>query len=499
MASATKMGPKAPVASYELDLSMLPEKRDYRRIDAFVSEFLKVPKGTGVGEPFKLRRWQRDVVKSLYPPTGKRPRQGLLSLPRGNGKSALAAALALYGLFADEIEGAEVLVVASDERRARIVFSAARRMIQLNPKLMEQCQIFTDRIYVPRTDSTLSPMPAEPAALQGWNPSLVVVDELHVVTEPVWDAMALAAGKRQESLTLAISTPADKLDSVMWRLVDYGRKHPEDRSFVLIEYSAPDGCALDDRKAWKQANPALGDFLHMDAVEATLKTSREASFRRSRLGQWTGTADSWLSWGMWDKCLHHDGLELPEDGTEVVLAFDGSASGDSTALVGCTIPSRDEKPHVFVVATWIAPADDPRWRVPRAEVAGMIDAALDRWNVRELAADPWGWRTELEEWHSRHGGVVVEWNTAHAGRMAPATDRAYALISTGALTHDGDPDMAEHMGNAVAKRTAMGDLIAKDKRNSTRKIDSAVAAIVAIDRAAWHKANPPKRRRAVAF
>ena len=201
---------------------------------------------------------------------------------------------------------------------------------------------------------------------------------------------------------------------------------------------------------------------------------------------------------MWEECRHPDGLELPPDGSTVVLAFDGSASGDSTALLGCTLPEGDELPHVFVVGMWEAPEGEQRWRVPRNEVAAMVDAAVERWEVRELAADPWGWRTELEEWRARHGGIVVEWNTAHAGRMAPATDRAYAAISEHRVTHDGHPELAAHMSNAVAKRTPMGDLIHKDKKGSQRKIDGAVAAIVAHDRAAWHKANPPKRRRAAA-
>src|SRR5690625_5493128 len=76
----------------------------------------------------------------------------------------------------------------------------------------------------------MMPLPAEPAALQGWDPTLVIVDELHVVTDRVWEAMSLASGKRLESLTLAISTPSDRLDSVMWRLVEYGRQHPDDKS-----------------------------------------------------------------------------------------------------------------------------------------------------------------------------------------------------------------------------------------------------------------------------
>lgn len=490
--STLRAGPKAAVDPRKLNLDGLPAKRDYRRIGAFAQQFLRVPKGTGALEPMKLRKWQLDIAREMYPATGRRPRQGLVSMPRGNGKSTLAAVFALYGLFADEVEGAQVLIVASDERQARIVFNAAKRMIELAPALKSQVQVFQDRIYVPHTASELRPLPAEPNALQGYDPTLMIVDELHVVTERVWEAVSLAAGKRLESLTLAISTPADNVDSVMWRLVEYGRKNPKDKLFRLVEYMAPVGCAIDDKSAWKIANPALGDFLHIDALEATLRTTREAPFRRYRLGQWVGQAQSWLPWGTWDKLADRERGE-PEEGATVCLAFDGSASGDSTALIGCTLDG-----YVFTVAIWQAPEDNPRWRVPRGEVADMIEQAHKKWDVRELAADPWGWRSELEEWAEKHE-TVVEWNTAHRGRMAPATDRVYSAIMTGELSHDGDGTLSEHMSNAVAKSTAMGDLISKDKRNSNRKIDSAVAAIVAYDRAAWHLANPPKRRRVAAF
>lgn len=492
MVAGMKMGPKTDTSDEPLDLSMLPAKRDYRRIAKFSELFLSVPKGTGAGGPFKLRGWQKnEIVKVMYPPTGRRPRQGLVSMPRGNGKTGLAAVLGLYGLLADEIEGAQVLVVASDERQARLVFNAARRMVETSEVLSEHVQIFRDRLYVPATDSVLMPLPAEPAALQGHDPTLVIVDELHVVTEPVFDAMALASGKREESLILAISTPADNTESVMWRLVEYGRNNPDDKSFRLVEYAAPDGCAIDDRKAWATGNPALGDFLHEDAVAATLKTTREAPFRRYRLGQWVGRANSWLPWGEFEKRADSE-RGTPGEKEQVVLAFDGSASGDSTALVGCTLDG-----HVFTVAHWEAPEDNQRWRVPRNEVSQMVDSAFEQWDVLELAADPWGWRSELEEWEAGHKNVV-QWNTAHAARMAPATDRFYAAVMSEELTFDGDPFMVEHIANCVPKSTALGDLVSKDKKNSIRKIDLAVAAIVAFDRAAWHLANPPKRRRVVA-
>src|SRR5690625_6565380 len=86
-------------------------------------------------------------------------------------------------------------------------------MIELNSELSQRVQVFQDRIYVPNTASELRPLPAEPNALQGYDPTLMIVDELHVVTDRVWESVSLAAGKRPESLTLAISTPADNTES----------------------------------------------------------------------------------------------------------------------------------------------------------------------------------------------------------------------------------------------------------------------------------------------
>jgi len=484
-----KGGPKRAVTAPPLDFSALPGP-GWRRVDAFAAEYLRVPKGTGAREPFRLRDWQLDLVAALYP-EGPRPRQGLLSMPRGNGKTGLAAVLGAYGLFADEVEGAQVCIVASDERQAGHVFRAVRRMVELEPRLAEQVQVYQDRLYVPHTDSELRTLPAEPGALQGWDPTLMVVDELHVVTEAVWEAVTSAAGKRDRSLTLAISTPADTPESIMWRLVEHARAGNDD-GFVYREFAAPDGCAVDDEDAWKVANPALGDFLHVDALRATVKTTREPAFRRFRLGQWVGQADSWLPWGTWDTCA--DRARIAGPGERIVAAFDGSASGDSTALVGCTIDG-----FVFVVDVW-ANDGDPRWRVPRHEVDATVDAMFDQYDVIELAADPWGWRTEIETWAKRHGERrVLEWNTAAAQRMAPATDRMFAAVTAGTLTHDGDERLSAHVAHCVAKSTALGDLVSKDKRNSPRKIDAAVAAIVAFDRAAWHANRRTTGRKVVTF
>ena len=191
-----------------------------------------------------------------------------------------------------------MLCVASEQRQAEIVFRAARRMVELDDRLAERVQIFRDRLYYPETDSLLIPLPTEYAALQGYDPSLAIVDELHVVDERVWEAMSLASGKRDRSLVLAISTPAGDTDSVMYRLVERGRAG-DDPAFYFAEFAAPDGCELADETAWAVANPALDDLLHRDALRATLRTVREASFRRFRLGQWAGHDEAWIDRSLW--------------------------------------------------------------------------------------------------------------------------------------------------------------------------------------------------------
>ena len=487
MSGGLKAGAKSAITAEPLDFKGWPTDRAKRRL-RFVHKYIVTPKGAGALKPMRLRPWQIEIVTGAYAP---RIRTALVSLPRANGKTALAAALAVAELFCGQ-PSAEVLVVASDQRQANLALRMARRMIELNPELSDRAQIYQDRIVVPHNDATMMALPADPAALHGWDPSLLIVDELHVVTEAVWEAVSSVSGKRPESLVLAISTPSTSEDSIMWRLVEHGRAQ-DDPAFFLKEFAAPPGCLADDREAWRIANPALGDFLAEDGLESARRTLREPVFRQLRLGQWVKGADVWLPFGAWDACKDPDRTVGPK--TRVVLAFDGSASGDSTALVGCTV---GPEPQVWVEGLWENP-NDPQWRVPRGDVDAAVAVAFEKYDVVELAADPWGWRSELEAWAARHGERrVIEWNTAHAARMAPATDRFYAAVVDQTVTHDGNPRLAAHLAHCVAKRTPMGDLVSKDKKDSPRKIDAAVAAIVALDRATHHT-NNRKRHRAASF
>ena len=338
-----------------------------------------------------------------------------------------------------------------------------------------------------RNDAVLLPLPAEPDALHGYDPSLLIVDELHVVTEDVWEACTSVSGKRPESLTLAISTPASSPDSVMWRLVQRGRAG-DNPSFYFREWAAPADCDSDDRKRVEDRKSCLScrnPFLTVGGLEDARQNIREPVFRQLRLGLWTAGVDAWLPWGAWDACRSDRTVKR---GERITAGFDGSASGDGTALVGCTLDG-----HLFLIGLW--ESDGSRdYRVPRSEVHAAVESMFDAYDVVGLWADPYHWRSELEAWAALYGDRrVIEFNTAAAQRMGPATNRLYQAVVNGRVTHDGNPDLAAHVANCKARHTPQGDVITKDKRGSPRKIDAATAAIVAYE-AAMAEATKPRHR-----
>ncbi len=280
-----RAGPKAAPAGEPLNLDDLPESGE--RVIAFIEEFCRLPKGgTGnpAGSPIRLRPWQRQIIHGLYS-RDRRPRQGVVSVARKNGKSLLAACLALYHLLADGEESAEVIVVSIDERTAKVIFNLCRRMVELDERLSGVLQIYADKLVDPATDSTLEALPGEWSRLQGRNPSFVVCDELHVMSIDTWDALTMAGGTRAQPLTLGISTECDDdPENLMARLVEHGRDQDDD-DFFFVEWTAPAGCDIHDREAWAAANPMISDTLDPDHLAAMARTSREPKFRRFHLNE----------------------------------------------------------------------------------------------------------------------------------------------------------------------------------------------------------------------
>lgn len=158
-----KAGPKSAV-----DGSPLPLRGSRRRelaVSRFATDYVRVPRGHGARKPLRLRPWQRSLIASTWD-ARPRPRWAGWMLPRGQGKSSLTAVLALYELLAGA-EGAQVVVVATDERQAGIVHRVASRMVELHPDLEGRVQQYADALTVPARGSSFQVLPAVPKRLEG--------------------------------------------------------------------------------------------------------------------------------------------------------------------------------------------------------------------------------------------------------------------------------------------------------------------------------------------
>ena len=159
-------------------------------------------------------------------------------LPRGQGKTSLTAVLALYELLAG-VEGAQVVVVATDERQAGLTFRIAVRMVELHPELEQRVQLYHDHMTVPARGASFHVLPAVPKRLEGLDYTLALVDEAGRVEQDVFEVVALASGKQKASMVLAIGTPGPELsETVLGRLRTYAADHPTDPLVVWREHSA---------------------------------------------------------------------------------------------------------------------------------------------------------------------------------------------------------------------------------------------------------------------
>jgi phage terminase large subunit-like protein len=478
-----KAGPKAQTEATPLPFTS--RLVGVRRFETFCRRHILVPKGKGARKPLRLRDWQRDLYGSVLDPLPM-PRMAGWMLPRGQGKTSSVAALALYDLMLGD-EGAQVVVVACDERQAGLCFNIARRMVELNPELDSRIQVYQDKLVVPERDATFQILPAVPKRLEGLDPTLAILDEFGRIDREVYEVIGLASGKRDQSVVIGIGTPGPLwAESVLADMREYAIEHPEDPTMVWREFSAAgfEDHAVDCRHCWELANPALGDFLTADGIAAFMPPkTRESTFRRARLCQFVDELENaWLPPRAWDACADERAVE---DGAEVVLTLDGSFSKDATAVLVCQV---GETPHLDVVGLWEPPPGALDWRAPILEVEEAIRVACRRWQVREIACDPFRWARSMQILEDE-GLPVVEYPQTPQ-RMTPATEGLYAAVLKGGVTHSGDPRLARHVENATVRTDNRGTRIYKEHKHSTRRIDLAVCAIMAFDRASQDDQMP---------
>jgi len=463
----------------------------------FLEEFLTLG-GSYFGQPFEVLDFQREVINDIYrlDDEGKRlHRTYLLGLPRKNAKTTLAAALGVYHLIADDADAAPVAIAAAgDRQQARLVFDEVRRMIQANEDLASVCTVYRNEVKCHRNGGTFRVVSADAGLQQGLNPSFVVIDEYHVhKTAELFDALTLGSATRSQPLTLVISTAGFDLESPLGRLYRYGAKvtsgEIEDPSFGMTWWGPAENEEYDlhDPEVWARFNPAWAHFMNQGEFESAHRRTAQAPFIRYRLNGWTKAENSWLPAGVFEGLASERRLE---PGEPVVLGFDGAWQSDSTALVACSV---EEPRHIEIIGLWEKPDDQSAmgWRTPVHEVYSTITDAFEKFSVVELAADPWRFEQSLASL-AEEGYPVVEFPTGSVQRMTQATQAMFDAVIDGRLSHSGDPALIRHFSNAVLREDARGARVTKDRRGSTRKIDAAVAAIIAHHRAvSWREVEAP--------
>lgn len=484
----TKAGPKAraDTSPLEWDYELAGEES----LAWFAQRYLVTPRGKGAGGPMKIRPWQKKMAATLYSP---RVSLATWVIPRGNGKSGIAAAIALHHLFQPGKLGTRIAIVAQDERSARRLLHTASRMIELNPELSARATAYRDRITVPGNDAELVALPAEAHRVEGSDLDLAILDEIGFMPAATFEAAVFSVGKVAGGKVLAIGTPSPakfREISPLWGLVVRGRSNPESETFKLVEYGASPNLNIHDPRTWYLANPAMDDWLTEDSISAQAPpTTRELEFRRARLGQWTETSSE-PAFGVpaWQRCAR-PGVKIPPN-TRVILSLDGSVNGDSTALL---IGSVSPKPHFQVGGLWEPSENDDDYEVSHLEVEDRVRELAGIYRVVEVVADPFRWQRTLQVLAEE--GLPVAKFPQTSQRLTPATNDLRAAVNNEQLTHESNETLTRHAMRASVEETSRGLKLAKPSKHE--QIDLMSCLVMGYSRASWLGSKKNQRAKKV--
>lgn len=481
------------------------------------------------GVPFAPRPWQQRIIRELFgrvradDPNRRAYRTCYIEIPRKNGKSELAAALALYGLVGDGVHGAEVYSAASDRDQAALVFNVAAQMVRNDPRLSARLKIIDSqkRIVDHKTGSVYRAISAEAYSKHGFNASMVIYDELHVApNRELWDVLTTSMGARHEPLMIAITTAGYDRHSICWEQHDYSAKLlsgvVSDPAFYPVIYSAPEDADWTDEDVWRQANPALEDFRDIEEMRALAHKAREIpalqnTFRNLYLNQWTEQATRWIDMDAWRACAGPlDWRQLREamKGRRCLGGLDLSSRTDLTALA---LVFEIEADEVAIVPFFWVPEEgaEKRGRADRvpypqwikdglltATSGNVVDQGFIRedinrlakdYKLAELAFDPWN-ATKLSVELAGDGIAVVELRQGFRSLSEP-TKHLGALVAGRQLRHGGHPVLTWMASNMVVRQDPNGNLT-PDKSKVTERIDGIVATIMGIAALLVHRDAP---------
>lgn len=485
---------------------------------AFIQELCHT-KGTWAGKKFQLLDWQEQIIRDIFgtvKQNGYRQfNTAYIEIPKKNGKSELAAAVALLLLCGDGEQRAEIYGCAADRNQAKIVYDVAADMVRFCPALEKRVKILESAkklIYLP-TNSTYQVLSADVANKHGFNTHGVIFDELH--TQPnrkLYDVMVQGSGDaRMQPLYFLITTAGNNTESICYEVhqkaldIMSGRKI--DPTFYPVIYGAGTDEDWTDPKVWKKANPSLGETIGLDKVQVACDSAKqnpgeENSFRQLRLNQWVKQSVRWMPMDKWDACAFPVNPEELE-GRVCYGGLDLSSTTDLTSFCLVFPPEDEYEPYYILPYFWL-PEDTLPLRVNRDHVPydlwerqgfiqttegnvvhyGFIEKFIEKlgevYNIREIAFDRWG-AVQMVQNLEGMGFTVVPMGQGFAS-MSPPTKELMKLTLEKKLAHGGHPVLRWNMDNIFIRTDPAGNIKA-DKAKSTEKIDGAIACIMALDRA----------------
>ncbi|MCJ7676770.1 MAG: terminase large subunit [Anaerolineales bacterium] len=468
----------------------------------------KHSKGEWAGQPFILEPWEAFIVGCLFGwkrvDGTRRFRDAEVELARKNGKSSLAARIALKMAFFDNEPGAEVYAAATKREQAKIVWSEGSRAVKATPAFKRRITAFVGNLHIEATAQKFEPLGADADNMDGLNVHCAVVDELHAhKTRHMLDVLTTATGARRQPLIFVITTAGFDRNSVCWERHDYSVKVlegilPDDTFFAYIA-GIDEGDDWRDESVWSKANPNLGVSVKAEDLRVKCKRAQEVpgqqnAFRQLHLNEWTQQASRWLDMAVWDENGEPFDPTLLE-GKECYAGLDLSSTKDITALA-LWFPAESRGLFYFWVPEEGIRQRADRDRVPydvwvrqeyiEATAGNVVDYDIIRvrvnelrqlYNIREIAVDRWN-STQLQTQLMGDGFTVVPFGQGFASMTAP-TKEMERLYLERKLGHGGNPVMRWMADNVTIARDS-ADNLKIDKAKSTERVDGMTAMAMAI-------------------
>lgn len=485
---------------------------------------LKHPKSRSAGRLFQLDPWQERTIRRIYGPRhpdGTRVvRRVVLLLPRGNRKTSLCAAITLLHLIGPEREiGGLTISAASAHEQAMELFNEAALIVRHDRRLDKHLDVreYVSRISCAKVGTRYVAIASDGKTQHGKTPNVVIADELHAWEGRAglkqWEALDSALVKVPGTLMVVASTSGRGQENLAWKTVEYAIKvqkgEIDDPATLPVIFMAEPEDDWRDEELWHAVNPGLKHgYPDIDAYRDKAKKAEHSPFDRDsflqfNLNRWLDQSTSpFVDMHIYDK----GALEVDLEELEVVqppcwLGVDLSKNEDLTVVVAAWRDGSD-----YLLQPWFfCPEDNLRARGERhgvdyvswaeegfiiptpgntvdlREVESHIRELCARFNVREIAFDPTFGRSMMASL-SEDGLPSVEFRQGWVS-MAPAVKELERAILSGALRHGGHPVLRWNFSNIQVETDKAGNRMFH-KGKSGNKIDGAVAAAMAVARAA---------------